>query len=176
MKKFLSGILLSSICMLLIGCTTINHSAQIEPICPNSRWAIAPFANNTEVPQAGNRAMSITANVLRSKGVLNIATYPVSNTCNQLTLCPNAALSPEAVMRWAEENNIHYVMMGTVNEWQYKVGLDGEPVAAVALQLYDAHTRRVVWSAVGSKIGSSRSGLGNVAQFLINMMLKTLYI
>lgn len=62
-------------------------------------------------------------------------------------------------------------MTGTVNEWRYKVGLDGEPAVSVTLKLIDMRNGRVIWSAVGSKMGSSRSSLGNVGQRLIDSML-----
>lgn len=175
MKKLL-GILFSGLVLLLTACTIINTSPQIEPIIPGCSWLIAPFVNNTEVPQAGNRAMSITANVLRSKGVLRLNTYPVNNNCDQLSLCSNNNLTPGQVLNWAAEHNIRYVMMGSVNEWQYKVGLDGEPVTAVSMQIYDSFTHRQIWSSVGSKTGNSRSGLANTAQGLINNMLKTLRV
>lgn len=162
--------------LILAGCTTINSAPQTAPAYASRPWGITSFANNTEVPQAGNRAMSITANVLRAKGVMNLSVYQPYGDCNQLALCPNDAISTEKVLAWAQQHGICYVMMGAVNEWQYKVGLDGEPVAAVSLQLYDVMTRRVIWSAVGSKIGNGRSGLGNIAQDLINDMLSSLAV
>ncbi len=172
-RKLLLLIFLSA---LLIGCTTINVAPQVAVINPDCRWGIATFVNNTETPQAGKRAMSIAANLLRSRGIVDLSVYQPYADCSLLNVCPNATTQIKNVLAWARRNKIRYVMMGSVNEWQYKVGLDGEPVAAVDLELYDSFSGIVVWSAVGSKIGSSRSGLGNTAQDLMAHMISDLRI
>lgn len=161
--------------IILAGCTKIN-SSQTIPANPHTRWGMAIFANNTEVPQAGYRAMNITAGVLRSKGVKYLGIYPSNAHCNQLIVCPNATPSVETMLNWARHKHMQYVMMGAVNEWDYKVGLDGEPIAGVSLQLYCVKTGAMIWSSVGSKIGTSRSGLAVIAQQLINEMLNCLKI
>lgn len=154
------------------GCTRINSSQMVQT-APNSRWGMAVFANNTEIPQAGYRAMNITAGVLRSKGIQYIGFYPATK-CSKLIVCPNNVPAIEKVLAWARHKHIQYVMMGAVNEWDYKVGLDGEPTAGVSLQLYNVQSGTLIWSSVGSKIGTSRSGLAVIAQNLISEMLCTL--
>lgn len=174
--QYLRKLFFLTVLLILTGCSTIHSSVQMGAVYPESPWGIATFVNNTETPQAGGRATSITANLLRARGVVNLVTYQPYGDCSLLTVCPNAAVQTNKVLNWAKRNKIRYVMMGAVNEWQYKVGLDGEPVVAVSLQLYDAYTGRVIWSSVGSKIGCSRSGLGNTAQSLIDNMLSSLRI
>ena len=163
-------------CMsLLFGCTNISTTPNVL-VDSCRQWGIATFANNTEIPQAGNRAMSVTMGILRSRGVHVIQMYPSNATCSQLVVCPNATGSVDEVLAWARRKHITYVMMGAVNEWDYKVGLDGEPAVAVSLQLYNAQTQQLIWSGVGSKIGTSRSGLGVIAQALIAQILYSLKI
>ena len=174
MKNGLKLLLIIS-ALIVTACTAIN-SSQIVATQANSRWGIVPFANNTEVPQAGNRATSITAGVLRSRGIRTLPVYPTNKNCSKLIVCPNAITTVEQALKWARRHQIHYVMMGAVNEWDYKVGLDGEPIAGVALQLYHVQSGNMVWSSVGSKIGNSRSGLTVIAQKLITEMLSTLMI
>lgn len=171
--RYLTQWILLLMLALLTGCTDIV-AQQTGPVFPGARWGIATFANNTETPQAGSRATSITAVLLRGRGINYLTVYQPYGNCSQFTLCPNSAIPLPRILSWAKQNNIRYVMTGAVNEWQYKVGLDGEPVAAVSMQLYDAYTGRVVWSGVGSKIGCSRAGLGNTAQRLIDQMLGSL--
>lgn len=175
MKNFLLTIITTSLFMLFSGCTTIN-TERLPRYCfqPNSAWGIATFTNNTDVPQAGNRAMSITAGVLRTRGVLFLATYQPNKNCNELIICPNSSISLEKIRNFGLEHHIRYMVIGAVNEWQYKVGLDGEPVASVSIQIFDTERNQIVWSSVGSKIGSSHSGLSVTAQNLINDMLKKL--
>lgn len=159
--------------LLSVACTKINTSS-VAQVMPNSRWGIAIFANNTEVPQAGYRAMNITSGVLRSNGIASLVTYPSKGNCNKLLVCPNATPSLEEALRWARTKHIAYLMTGAVNEWDYKVGLDGEPIAGVSLQVYAVSSGQMVWSSVGSRIGTSRSGLAVIAQKLISEMLTPL--
>jgi hypothetical protein len=165
--QYLIGVL---VVMLCVACTKINTSS-VAQVMPNSRWGIAIFANNTEVPQAGYRAMNITSGVLRSNGVAYLVTYPPKGNCNKLLVCPNATPSLEDALRWGRSKHLNYVMTGAVNEWDYKVGLDGEPIAGVSLQIYAVSSGQMVWSSVGSRIGTSRSGLAVIAQKLISEML-----
>lgn len=158
----------------LFACTTINSTTQIVP--GHARWGIVPFANNTEIPQAGYRAMSMTMGLLEVKGIQNIIQYKANDSCNQLIVCPNSNPSPPQILSWARAHQLQFVMTGTVNEWVYKVGLDGEPVASVALQLYDVKSGRMIWNALGSKFGTTRSGLGSTGQKLIKEMLCTLKV
>lgn len=171
--KFILNIVIILSLLILSNCTTINASHQI--VSARTQWGIVPFSNNTEVPQAGYRAMSITAGLLETRGV-NLKTYKSNETCNQLIVCPNANPSVAHVLHWARQKGLQFVMLGAVNEWVYKVGLDGEPVASVALQLYDVAQGRMIWNAVGSKFGTTRSGLGNTGQSLIQSMLTSLTI
>lgn len=161
--------------LLIAACSKINTSYIVQ-MSHNCQWGIVPFANYTEIPQAGYRAMNITAGVLRSKGVMALKVYPVSRDCSQLITCPNSAVALDKVLQWARPRHLNYVVMGAVNEWDYKVGLDGEPIAAVSLQLYEVKSGRMLWSSVGSKIGTSRSGLALIGQKLINEMLLALKI
>ena len=78
-------------------------------------------------------------------------------------------------MQWAQSTGAHYAMTGSINEWNYKVGLDGEPVVGISLQLIDLASKRIVWTAVGSKSGGSRIAVSTVAQQLINTMLNQLF-
>ncbi len=153
----------------------INSTAPM-PIASQSKIAVLPFTNNTETPMAGRRAMSITAVTLKTRGFYNVETYP--NNEPQNMLLPGIENNPEThakQLRWARSIGARYVMTGNVNEWTYKVGLDGEPVAGVSVQLIDLNTNHTVWSAVGSKSGGSRVALTTTAQELITSMLKRLY-
>ena len=160
----------------LCGCTTINTSRQSIALPHNSRIGIGLFNNNTDVPQAGYRARSIVAGLIAAKGLTRQMTYKSKSTCNQLIACPNNQPSMKDMMAWGRHYRLDWIMLGSVNEWEYKVGLDGEPAAAVTLELYQVNTGKLVWSAVGSKYGTSRSGLGNTAQELLQTMIQPLRI
>ncbi|MCR9192134.1 MAG: penicillin-binding protein activator LpoB [Gammaproteobacteria bacterium] len=173
MKQILKPLVILAV-LCLTACATISSAPQIT--CSPSHWGIVPFSNNTEVPQAGYRAMSITKGLLEARGVSNIRVYKSNESCNQLIVCPNANPSINEILAWARRHDLKYVMTGTVNEWVYKVGLDGEPVVSLSLNLYDVAQGRSIWSTVGSRIGTTRSGLGTTGQNLIRKMLCTLKI
>jgi hypothetical protein len=80
----------------------------------------------------------------------------------------------EKKLAWAREQRVKYVLTGAVEEWRYKVGVDGEPVAGVTFELIDVASGQVVWSATGSKSGWTRSSLSSVASSLIGSLLSPL--
>ena len=64
-----------------------------------------------------------------------------------------------------------YALTGAVDEWRYKVGVDGEPAAGVTLRIVDVATGNTLWSGAGGKSGWSREALSAVAQKLIRQLL-----
>lgn len=162
---------------ILSACTSfqVDHSQPIN-MDANQRVAVLPFANFTETPQADDRAQSITANLLRTHGLkhVNVQARPLT----KLGLIPGikATLSREQLLRMARQLNAQYAFSGGVTEWNYKVGLDGEPAVGVNLELLDVSTGRVIWSAVGSKSGGSRTALSDTAIVLLDTMLDSLHI
>ena len=61
-----------------------------------------------------------------------------------------------------------------MDEWRYKVGIDGEPAIGVTLKVIDLTDGRVVWTASGAKSGWSRQALSAVAQGVLKDMLSGL--
>jgi len=135
-----------------------------------------PFRNNTDRPQAGNRAAAITAGILQTMGTNKAIVYRPITPRNGLIVDPNKAISKRVQLMWARRNHIRYLVTGTVNEWRYKVGLDGEPAVNITLRLYDIRTHKYVWNAVGSLSGGSRDGLGVTAQQLIATLLNYIHL
>lgn len=162
------------ICSLFISSCTgsiIQHSARLS-IDPASRIAVIPFSNYTETPLAGERAMSITAAELQSFGLYNIVVYPNRSQGKILFPGMNKIESQKALFQWARSVHARFVVTGSVNEWSYKVGLDGEPVVGLEMQLIDLSSERIIWTAVASKSGGSRIAVSTVAQQVIDLMLK----
>ena len=53
-------------------------------------------------------------------------------------------------------------VQGAVDEWRYKVGVDGEPAVGMALQVIDLQSGEVLCSGVGAKSGWSREALAAI--------------
>lgn len=155
----------------LCSCSVLDHQVVSSPLDRNEKWVLLPIVNHTDVPQAGLRAEAITDVLLRTLGISNLGHYPP--TMNQDSLFePTELKAVKEAMNWARDQGVRYALTGAVDEWHYKVGVDGEPAVGMTLQILDLKNGdAVVWSAAASKSGWSREALSGVAQKLIKDML-----
>lgn len=158
--------------ILLAGCGSIRQTAA-PSLAANDAVAIAPIANFTETPAAGGSAAAIAATVLRANGLTDVRIAPVEGSGNAMFDTAQRDTG-ERRLAWAREQHVKYVLAGAVEEWRYKVGVDGEPVAGLTFELVDVESGKVVWSAAGTKSGWSRSSLSSVAGSLIGGLLAPL--
>src|SRR5690606_14601028 len=77
----------------------------------------------------------------------------------------------QAALDWASQQNARYAVYGSVQEWRYKTGLDGEPAAGVTLSIVDLSQQRVVWTGSGARTGWSREAVAGVAQELVAKLI-----
>ena len=169
-------IALSVTCVVfLAGCTEINKSSG-RNFPEEANLAVLPLINHTETPQAGKRVTAMLAGILRTTHNYHVVVYRPNIPAKELLANPNKTYSMNQAMAWARRHGAHYAITGSVNEWRYKVGLDGEPVANIVLKVINLRNKQVVWSSVGSKIGGSRSGLSNIGQELLNDLLSRVNI
>jgi TolB-like protein len=163
---FLGGALL-----LLTACSTMDRGAA--PVLERqASWVVLPFANHTETPLAGNRAETIASALLHAQGVGKLQRYESSSQQESLFDAGDSKRQQEA-LQWARERQARYALTGAVDEWRYKVGVDGEPAAGVTLQIIDVASGDILWSGTGGKSGWSREALSAVAQKLIRDLLRS---
>lgn len=172
--KYLRVVMAWGVLSLLTACVTIHEGAN-EPVSRADSWVMLPFVNNTETPYAAERAESITASLLYAQGVKNIAESPREAKEDELSVGRKGERQKEA-LEWARKNRYRYAVTGTVNEWRYKVGLDGEPVVGITLQVYALPEGKLVWSGTGSKSGWSRGAVSAVAQQVIDRLLESMLV
>ena len=123
-----------SLALALVGCAVTQNTSQRIAIARTDSVALLPIANHTDVPQAGLRAESIIEASLRARGLLQLQMYPIA--LNPETLFePSERKAQAEAEKWAKTQNIRYVVYGAVDEWRYKVGVDGEPAVGLVLQL-----------------------------------------
>lgn len=151
------------------GCATID-SGNAPALSRTDSWAVLPIVNYTETPQAGMSAEAITQSLLSSSGFTQVKRYPASLSRETL-VDPSDRASLDKALDWARKENVKYAISGSVEEWRYKVGVDGEPAAGVTLQVIEVQSGAVVWSATGSRTGWSRSSLSSVGQKLIAALI-----
>lgn len=132
---------------------------------------VGPFANDSDTPLANRQVESILVGLLYAKGFTRAKIFPRKDVCDKLMYCPDSGMRASALIAWGRRHKVNYILTGTANEWRYKVGLDGEPVAGVSLVLINVASGETVWSSVASGIGSSRQGLDVLGQSLLTKAL-----
>lgn len=167
--KTIRNVLAVLLLMAAAGCSTLDRSAAPE-VDAKVQWALLPFANHTETPLAGQRAEAIAEALLRSAGVAKLRRYPAALTQEALFEA-NDRKAQEDALAWARQQGAKYALMGAVDEWRYKVGVDGEPAVGVALSIVDVGSGETLWSSVGAKSGWSREALSAVAQKLMRELI-----
>jgi len=156
----------------LSGCAVVDQS-QAPAFSKSDTWVLLPLANNTETPQAGQRAGSIAQSLMTSYGYANLARYPASAD-DETLFDPAKPDQQQAALAWARQQNARYALTGAVNEWRYKVGVDGEPAVGLSFAVVDVQSGKQVWSAAGSRTGWSRDAVSGVAQKLERQLLAPL--
>ncbi|PTT18183.1 penicillin-binding protein activator LpoB [Acidovorax sp. HMWF029] len=157
--------------LLLTACTTTDRGRS-PALEPKSTWVVLPFANHTETPLAGNRAEAIAEALLHAHGVGRVLRYNATTQQEALFDAGDIKRQQEALV-WAREQQVRYALTGAVDEWRYKVGVDGEPAAGVTLRIVDVSTGDTLWTGTGGKSGWSREALSAVGQKLIRDLLST---
>jgi hypothetical protein len=161
---------LAVIAALATGCSSFTReSGQTLP--RNAAWGVAPLVNYAQTPQAGERAEQILISILAEEGVRPLM-YPQAPR-QDLLLQDDRERQIQA-LDWARQQRLAYVITGSVEEWQYKNGLDGEPAVGVSLQVLEPATGRVVWSSSGARAGWSRESLAGAAQKVLRELVGNL--
>ena len=158
------AIFLFIIYVFFVSCSSV-YNVQHSKIKKENSFVVIPFKNNTETPLAGLRASSIVKGVLSSKGF---------NIKDIFTDIPDRDLTDREIKSLLQESKnkgIRYAVVGDVNEWRYKTGIDGEPAVSLSIRIIDLETGETVWIGTGSKSGWGHQSLGVVAQDLINDIL-----
>lgn len=170
-SRFMRTFLTSGFVLLICGCSTIDRGSP-PALETGATWAVIPFANHTETPLAGSRAESIAESLLQTSGVGRVKHY--SGLSHQDTLFNSGdEKRQQEVLAWAREQKIRYALTGAVDEWRYKVGVDGEPAAGITLRIVDVSTGDTLWTASGGKSGWSREALSALGQKLIRQLLSS---
>lgn len=158
----------------LAACATVSVPPA-PPLERNASWALLPMVNHTETPQAGLRAEAILESLLRGGGIGTLRRYP-SSIGGDALFEPSERKGVDQALDWARAQNARYAVTGTVDEWRYKVGVDGEPAVGFTLQVLDVPTGRVLWSAAGGRTGWSREALSAVAHQLLTHLSTPLVV
>lgn len=168
--RFIRCLTLALAALLAASCTT--YTGPGSPSLPRSaQWGLVPMVNYSQTPQAGERSEQILVSSLTRKG-LQPRLYPHVPQGELALVDDRERLA--AALRWARQQRLDYVVSGSVEEWQYKNGLDGEPAVGISLRVIDPASGQVLWSRSGARAGWSRESLSGAAQKVIDSLVDEL--
>jgi hypothetical protein len=139
-----------------------------------TRWVLLPLSNQTETAQAGEKAEAILGTLLRVRGLSELAPYlPPAEAAGELPELDDRRRA-ERALAWARSQGFAFAVTGSVEEWRYRNGLDGEPAIGLTIMVVDLANNRVAWSASGARAGWGRDTLAGTAQKLLKSLIADL--
>jgi hypothetical protein len=168
--------LLASLALVLFigGCSsTVTRVQRTERPRVKARWVMLPFVNHSETPQAGERVEAMLATLMRGRGVPHLESY-VAPKDDESRLMVGDRQRLEESTGWAKSQKYEYAVTGSVEEWRYKAGIDGEPAIGVTVRILDLGTNRIVWSSAGSRTGAASENASGTALKLLDAMVSEL--
>lgn len=153
--------------MLVSGCSSFTGKTS-EALPSRAQWGVVPLVNYSQTPQAGERSEQILLSVLSSRG-LQPRLYQAPGQ-GELALIEDSERQA-AALEWARAQKLDYVITGSVEEWQYKNGLDGEPAVGISLRIVQPSSGKVLWSNSGARAGWSRESLAGSAQKVLDTLI-----
>jgi TolB-like protein len=160
---------------LLSSCSVMQVGEHRQPLLSNESFGILPFRNLAQSPQASERVASLVAALMRTQGLLVLEAPQAVNyqSLSSQLLTDDDARYQDA-LRWANQQNLRYAVTGSVDEWRYKSGLDGEPAVGITLNIVDLQTQEVIWTSTGARSGWGREGVAMAARTLLSDLLDDL--
>ncbi len=121
--------------------------------------AVMPFANQTREQTASDRVRDVFINrLLSTGGVYALPVGEVKRGTTRAGIADPTAPSPEDVVKFAGIVKADAVITGNVKEYgEVRSGTATSTVIAISLQMMEAQTGRVVWSASSTRGGVSLS-------------------
>jgi hypothetical protein len=166
--------LVPALLVLALGCggpvTSVHRAGEVKA---GSRWALLPVQNHSETPQAGERVEAILETLLRKGGVTQLDHYPAQKE-GDAQLFTSDRQRYEAALDWARGSKYDYAVTGSVEEWRYKSGLDGEPAIGISMRVVELSSGKVLWAATGTQTGSGTENASGTALKLLDRMVHDL--
>ncbi len=142
-----------------IGCASTKSKVVFRD--PNMDFgaiqsvAVMPFTNLTRDTLAGERVRDVFMTMLQATGGLYvIPPGEVGRGISRLNLDRPASPTPEDVTKFAKNVNADAVFTGTVTEYgEVRSGTSSANVVSMSLQMMEAQTGRVVWTASSTQGG-----------------------
>jgi hypothetical protein len=153
------------------ACTSTMTSVQRSTaLHAGGRWVMLPVANFSETPQAGERIESMLETLLRKQGISSLDRYPpIKDDDTHLVVSDRQRY--EESLAWARGQRFDFAVYGSVEEWRYKSGIEGEPAVGLSVRIVDLKNNRVLWSASGSRTGGRSDNASETALTILDSLV-----
>ena len=158
---------------LSLSACSIQSSQPDVKLPRDGSWVLLPLLNYAQAPQAGERAEQILYTLLAKQG-LGAVPYPAPSNQDMPLLDDGERL--QQALLWAKQRGANYAVSGSVDEWQYKSGLDGEPAVGITLKVIEPASGRILWSGSAARAGWSRESLAGAGQRVLDELVNDLPI
>lgn len=155
----------AAVLLILVSTGCATTSSKVVYRDPNMDFgaiqtvAVMPFNNLTRENVAGERVRDVFMTMLQATGgVYVIPPGEVARGITRLSLERPASPTPEEVTKFAKVVSTDAVFTGTVKEYgEVRSGTSTANVVSVSLQMMEAQTGKVVWSASSTQGGVTTS-------------------
>jgi polysaccharide biosynthesis protein PelC len=165
MKRIISTVILSVIYAVVIGCATtadVYRDANMD-FGAIRTVAVLPFANLSRDNQSADRVRDVFSNMLMATGTIYVVPAgEVVRGISRVGIGNPAAPSPEEITKLAGIIKVDAVITGVVKEYgEVRSGSSGANVISLSLQVIEAQTGKIVWTA-----SSTKGGIGMTERLL----------
>lgn len=179
------------------GCARIDVKSEGR-ITTRKGWVLLPVQNLGETHMAGERVEELLTALLRIQKDVELTPYSTALVSRESAAGgvataagkegrelkagkePDGELELderqhyERVVTWARERKFAYGIGGSVQEWRYRAGTEGEPAVGLTLRVIELATGRTVFTAAGASPTPGRGSLSSATQDLLRTMLTKL--
>lgn len=152
------------------GCSSTLDVKANTPLNARATWALLPFGDYGETPQAAERAEELASSLMQVRWNIDMVRYPTSKESLALVDLDERQRYEKA-LQWARDEGIIYGLAGSVQEWRYRSGAEGEAAVGLSLRVINIQTGRSEWLATGSRSGFGSQPVSGVAERLIGDMV-----
>lgn len=154
----------------LAGCTGELDVRADKPLTSGARWVLLPFGDYGETPQSGERAEELASSLVRVRWNIDLLRCPDTKETAALVDIDEHQRYEKA-LQWARTQGFVYGLAGSVQEWRYRNGSEGEAAVGLSLRVVNIQTGRPEWLATGSRSGFGSQTVSGVAERLLRKMV-----
>lgn len=183
-RRYLAGLLLLLVC----GCLgpRVGYHDPMMDFGLIKRVAVMPFTNLSREQMGGERVRDVFSTMLlATEAVYVVPPGEVARGVARAGIANPAQPSPEDVKKFAGVVEVDAVITGIVREYgEVRSGSTSANVVAVSLQMIDAASGTVIWSAAATKggvtwkdrmFGGGGEPMSNTTQKAVNALLDQLF-